>query len=522
MTSSTLSPEAQVKRQVEFYFSDSNFRRDRFLKEEVTKHQDGFIPFSVMFTFKKLAALTTDPAVLQKAIEESDSLEMNESKDAIRRKSPLPEVDDSPERTLVFVGLGKDVPTIDEVKQSFEKLPVPPMFIWRKVDSFTRYRNGMIHVEFDTKEQMEEVEKNAEEISILGNRPQIMRLTEYKKLSANDKKEFQKSVVAMLIAKQVPVKERSEIMDVLDIIWKENKKIKPRVKYVQETQELYLMFSQVSLAKDFLEASTKTALVIDDTTLSFELITDKDAILARPRLKKEKISNKRQRENSSSVSGKKICITNLANGVRLNDIKTLVSSVLDEDQRSPYITYTGLTNASFVIRDTEKALAIYKKLCALSDGSATLHGQKAQFSMIEPNEDDAGEVSYENGLLVHFEGVNGEGICRDEIKKSINEALGHADDGSNPPVAYIQYQTGDSSGNLRFTAAEAASRAVRLITSEGVQVNESQTLTQARLLDGEEEKKFWTELQQFRSKRFTDLHQKKKQNFRKGGYRGRK
>nr|CCA22444.1 conserved hypothetical protein [Albugo laibachii Nc14] len=521
MPSPSLSLEAQVKRQVEFYFSDSNFRRDRFLKEETTKQQDGFIPFSVLFTFKKLQALTTDPAVLQKSIENSDLLEMNESKDALRRKSPLPEVDDSPERTLVFVGLGAVMPTIDEIKKSFEKMKVTPLYISRNNASFERFRNGMVQVEFETKGQMEEVEKNAKEVSIQGYRPQMMQLAKYKLLSQDDKKEFQKNVVAMLIAKQVPVKERSEIMEALSIIWTKDNKLRPRVKYIPETQELYLMFTQVAMAKSFMKMSKETPIVIDETKLSFELVTDTKTILARPRPQQQLSGNKRQRDDANTDLGKTICITNLASGVRLDDIKTLLSSVVEENQRPPYVTYTGLSDASFVIKNTEKAVAMYEKLCALSDEAVTLHGQKAEFSLMDPNEEHTVQVTYTNGLLVHFEGINGDGMCRDDIKKSINEALGHADEEKHPPLAYIQYQTGDASGNLRFTSAEAANKAVKLITSEGVQINESQTLSQARLLDGEDEKKFWEELHAYRHKRFADLHKKKK-NFRDGKYRGRK
>ena len=56
-------------------------RRDRFLQEETKKHEGGFVPFSVLFTFKKLAALTVDGTVLQSAISDSNIVELNEGRD---------------------------------------------------------------------------------------------------------------------------------------------------------------------------------------------------------------------------------------------------------------------------------------------------------------------------------------------------------------------------------------------------------------------------------------------------------
>ncbi|KAH9147227.1 hypothetical protein AeRB84_003857, partial [Aphanomyces euteiches] len=101
---------AQILKQVEFYFSDSNFRRDKFLQAETAKNADRFVPFSVLFTFKKLQALTTDPQVLAAAIESSKVVELNEDRTALRRvNASLPE-DDAPKRTVAFSGLGSIAP----------------------------------------------------------------------------------------------------------------------------------------------------------------------------------------------------------------------------------------------------------------------------------------------------------------------------------------------------------------------------------------------------------------------------
>ena len=50
---------AQVLKQIEFYFSDSNFRHDKFLQAEAAKDEAGFVMIDVLLTFKRLQSITT-------------------------------------------------------------------------------------------------------------------------------------------------------------------------------------------------------------------------------------------------------------------------------------------------------------------------------------------------------------------------------------------------------------------------------------------------------------------------------
>ena len=81
MTADVLS---SVKDLVEFYFSDSNFRRDKFLQKAA--EETGFVDIKTLLTFNKLKALTTDPAVVAEALATSETLELSEAKDSIKRK----------------------------------------------------------------------------------------------------------------------------------------------------------------------------------------------------------------------------------------------------------------------------------------------------------------------------------------------------------------------------------------------------------------------------------------------------
>lgn len=496
--------ESQVKNQVEFYFGDSNFRRDRFLQEETKRRDGGFVPFSVLFTFKKLAALTTDGEVLQRAICSSDVVEMNEEKNALRRKHPLPDEDDSARRTLVLSGLGMNQPTIDEIKAAFAPFDCELLYIGRRM--FQKRFNGVAHVEFKTQEGLERALAGAEKICILNHYPSVMRLTEYKNLSRDEQIEFEKSIKAMLVAKQVPSKPTTVFLDELLVIWKDEPVLRPRVKYMEEQKELYLLFTQVAFAQKVEEVIKSTyPIVIDDQKLQFELVTDKDAIAKRPRKPQNKRrdgENKRKRE---APQGKAIHISNIGNKVRIDDIKQLLATVMDPTQRSPYVEFDGLDQAKFVINDSTAAEQLFEKLSALE--KPELGGQKISFHLLEPHEELKVDIQYERGLIVRFEGVEGE-VSRDDIKNVINEKLGEkAQDGAG--VAFIKYQKGTPNGELRLTSAELAKEVIGMITQGDLVVNDCK-ITQAKVLDGEEEKKFWEDARAARSSRFKQTRNNKR------------
>ena len=87
-TSSSSDPDLDKKiiRQIEYYLSDVNMVRDKFLKNEVTK-DEGWIPLSVLTTFKRLQSLTTDFKTIMNALKNSVSglLQINETENKIRR-----------------------------------------------------------------------------------------------------------------------------------------------------------------------------------------------------------------------------------------------------------------------------------------------------------------------------------------------------------------------------------------------------------------------------------------------------
>ena len=108
-TERELTPtEMAVQKQIEFYFSDANLRKDQFLRFQASQTHEGWVPISVLLTFKRLQALTTDPACVADVVSRSKTLLVNSEKTAIRRRNAfqLNSHDDSRERTL-FIKCGQ-------------------------------------------------------------------------------------------------------------------------------------------------------------------------------------------------------------------------------------------------------------------------------------------------------------------------------------------------------------------------------------------------------------------------------
>lgn len=73
---------------VEFYFSDSNIRFDKFLFGLVG-YENRFVPLKLIASFKRMQRFPNYEAIVS-ALETSEILEFDESKEKIRRKTPLP------------------------------------------------------------------------------------------------------------------------------------------------------------------------------------------------------------------------------------------------------------------------------------------------------------------------------------------------------------------------------------------------------------------------------------------------
>lgn len=158
--------EKKIMRQVEYYFGDANLNRDKFLLDQISKDTDGWVPITVLLTFKRLASLSSDAAIIAESVAKSDEglVEVSEDKTKIRRhpERPLPEHNeerrkDIMSRTAYAKGFPLDS-TMDELLEyfaGFEKVVHINMRKYLDKPTKTYKFKGSVFVTFEKKEQTE-------------------------------------------------------------------------------------------------------------------------------------------------------------------------------------------------------------------------------------------------------------------------------------------------------------------------------------------------------------------------------
>lgn len=109
---SKLSDEASQKimNQVEYYFSDLNLATTDHLMRFINKDPEGFVPISVVASFKKIKALITSHSQLATVLRSSSKLVVSEDGKKIKRQYPLTEsdVEELQSRIVVAENLPED------------------------------------------------------------------------------------------------------------------------------------------------------------------------------------------------------------------------------------------------------------------------------------------------------------------------------------------------------------------------------------------------------------------------------
>jgi len=121
--------EKKIIRQVEYYFGDFNFPRDKFLTEEA-KVDEGWVTMETMMKFKRLADLSKDKAEIVAAIKKSKAglMAVSEDDSKIRRDPAIPLPENTEEsrklleaRTVYAKGFDKENTTLDELLDHFNE-----------------------------------------------------------------------------------------------------------------------------------------------------------------------------------------------------------------------------------------------------------------------------------------------------------------------------------------------------------------------------------------------------------------
>lgn len=79
--------EDKVRKQVEFYFSDSNLQQDKFLWK-IYEANDGWVELKTILTFGRMKQYRPEEKVIE-ALRSSKKLELSANNDMIKRIDPL-------------------------------------------------------------------------------------------------------------------------------------------------------------------------------------------------------------------------------------------------------------------------------------------------------------------------------------------------------------------------------------------------------------------------------------------------
>lgn len=124
----------RIRKQVEFYFSDSNYRIDTFLRSECARN-DGWFPISMLLKFKRLSSLDATAEAIREALKNSKVVEINDNSqirkvvtDEYKKYIAEDSIDD---RVIGIRGLRRDM-TLEEIEEVLRKHMNPKLIRMRR------------------------------------------------------------------------------------------------------------------------------------------------------------------------------------------------------------------------------------------------------------------------------------------------------------------------------------------------------------------------------------------------------
>lgn len=109
--------------QIHWYFSDQNLAGDKFLREEIAKHPEGYVDVTVLADFPRIKAMAgDDTSLLICALKQSDKLQLSQDNTMIRPLCALPPYNPRKDakRTIFVDRLPKDA-TVQSIKEQFSR-----------------------------------------------------------------------------------------------------------------------------------------------------------------------------------------------------------------------------------------------------------------------------------------------------------------------------------------------------------------------------------------------------------------
>ncbi|KAI5706555.1 la protein homolog isoform X1 [Diaphorina citri] len=339
--------ENQIIEQIEYYFSDINLARDKFLQGEIKK-DDGWVELTTMLKFARLAKMTTEAKVIVDALKKSTSklIEVNEDGTKIRRnpEKELPTFDIDFVKDLIAQSLYvKYIPvdaTLDDIKDFFKKntsedVKITNIIMRNYQDKLANQKKfkGSIFVTFDNKENAEKFlnenkdknlkfNENCEHSLLIKWQQEYHEEKKQEVRSKRDKSkkstegdgegntEGSKQVVLELptgaLLKISDIKEpvsREDIREVLEKVQTDDQEI-VFIEFNVGEPTAFVRYKKENNAEAVLKALGSKEIVIKDVKVSIEVVTGEEEQTVLDRMKID-IFKRRQKLMNEKKSGRK-------------------------------------------------------------------------------------------------------------------------------------------------------------------------------------------------------------------------
>lgn len=188
--------EQDIIRQIEYYFSEPNLRRDKFLIQKVAENEQGWVEISVLLTFNRLKTITEDAKAISDAVEKSPNgtVQVSDDRSKLRRHpdNPLPEFNETRRKELqARTAYAKGFPLdsalsmiLDFFHSHFEN--VEQIQMRKYFDPATKVHRfkGSVFVIFTTREAAEDFASKAD---VKFNEKELLRYTQAKYFESKKK-----------------------------------------------------------------------------------------------------------------------------------------------------------------------------------------------------------------------------------------------------------------------------------------------------------------------------------------------
>lgn len=182
--------KVKLVNQIEFYFSDSNLPRDKFLRETVENDPEGFVDIALLVTFTRVRSLLGSSerridgdlvTAVAVALDASTQLTVSCDKKRVRRNSelrPRAEVDAEVEQRSLYVSPFPMDVTIDELRAFFSQ-HVEVLSIRLRRHAVSKDFKGSIFVELESATSCATLLRNSKALDYQGAELIVMTKTRY-------------------------------------------------------------------------------------------------------------------------------------------------------------------------------------------------------------------------------------------------------------------------------------------------------------------------------------------------------